>query len=600
MVTRSSVEALPDVYAALSLEEQVAQLFMLGYEGLDPDLNSNPEPTTASSPERGNESITARFLARGLGGLIFFRDNFEPKLGEAHRADGSDCLDAKSIRELLASIRFTIPPHLPPPLLGIDQEGGQVERLPHTIFPTAVTPQAIALSTQPEFLLRSMVGEMAARLATLGFNLNFAPTLDVNLNPLNPIIGVRAFGDNPKTVGDLGLLAIETYKEAGVLPVGKHFPGHGNGTVDSHHDLPTLEFSETELAPFCQAIEAGLPVMLIAHGFYPALQTTEEERALPSSASPAIIQGLLRQRCGFQGVLISDDMCMGAITQHRSAPEAAIASLKAGVDILLYRRSGLSEWEVYESVLDAFRSGQLPMARLHESLQRIAILKASLAEKPQPIFEPLDWEPVTCQRIADSWAHAALTTFFPEEEEALQNENASTLTLLYEDQKSSRVSKSLETLTMDTHLLLVHPDRRHLGNYAWDVATSKNLEILFQEASLSIVKSLSYRHDDVNKMLATLKDAEDAFEKTSTIQLIVFVAFNAGRFTGQAALAKELRQRYPKADFLLVSIGSPDDGRVIKHPTAHWALCSYRPASMRALVAKLVSLAQGGYSNQNS
>src|SRR6478609_6826185 len=345
-------------YSTLSLEEKVAQLFMLGYEGRYSDLEKN--------------SYLEKFLKLGLGGIIFFRDNFEPKPGEARKPDGTDCLSSADVKALLQQLKESIPQHLPAPLMGIDQEGGQVERLPHTIFPTAVTPQALALSEHPDFMVKNVIGEMALRLRGLGFNLNFAPTLDVNVNPLNPIIGVRSFGSDPKQVGDLGLLAMHAYQNAGIIPVGKHFPGHGNGTVDSHEDLPTLEFSESELEPFQRAIDAGLPAMLIAHGFYPALQKTQDEFELPSSASPTIIQGLLRERCGFKGVLMTDDMCMGAITKNRSPEQAAIAAVKAGVDVLLYRSSGESEWRIYEAVLAAFRSGAIPMVQLDESLKRIA------------------------------------------------------------------------------------------------------------------------------------------------------------------------------------------------------------------------------------
>jgi len=543
-------KSLAKAYSALSLEEKVAQLFMLGYEGRYSDLEKN--------------SSLEKFLKLGLGGIIFFRDNFEPKPGETRKSDGSDCLCADDIKALLQQLKKSIPQHLPAPLMGIDQEGGQVERLPHTVFPTAVTPQALALTEHPEFMVKSVIGEMALRLSDLGFNLNFAPTLDVNLNPLNPIIGVRSFGSDPKQVGNLGLVAMQAYQNAGVIPVGKHFPGHGNGTVDSHEELPTLEFSEAELEPFQRAIDAGIPAMLIAHGFYPALQKTQDEFELPSSASPTIIQGLLRKRCGFKGVLMSDDMCMGAITKHRSPEQAAIAAVKAGVDILLYRTSGESEWRIYEAVLEAFRSGEILMSQLDESLERIAVLKNQLQssnEGKKPLdSSPLDYSKEGCQHLADSWAKAALTELQPTRDEEVQ---------------SFQLSKQAS-------IVLLHPDRMILGNYAWDVATSPNLDQLFKKAGYTQLQSLFYSHNAAKNAVSEVETLA-----SGAVEAIVFVAFNAVRFTEQKDLAEAVCKRYPQAKLLLISIGSPNDEQVIQNSNAHWALCSYRPASMRALVEKV-------------
>jgi beta-N-acetylhexosaminidase len=540
-------------YSNLSLEEKVAQLFMLGYEGRDPGLGKN--------------SFLEKFLKLGLGGIIFFRDNFEPKPGEARQKDGSDCLSAKDLKALLRQLKESIPQHCLPPLMGIDQEGGQVERLPHTIFPTAVTPQALALTQHPEFMVKSVIGEMALRLSDLGFNLNFAPTLDVNLNPLNPIIGVRSFGSDPKQVGDLGLVATAAYQNVGIVPVGKHFPGHGNGTVDSHEDLPTLEFSEAELDPFQRAIDAGIPAMLIAHGFYPALQKTVDEYELPSSASPAVIQKLLRKRCGFKGVLMSDDMCMGAITKHRTPEQAAIETLKAGVDVLLYRTSNQSEWAIYEAVLDAFRSGEIPMGRLEESLERIASLKNHyLTSSENQLLNTekadIDWDKRTCEALADTWAKATFT----------------------EQKNLSEESESLQ-LSKNSSIVLIHPNRSILGNYAWDVATSPELDQLFRGSCYTQIHNLSYPHNAAETALNQIESLA-----VNSVDTIVFVAFNAVRFAQQKTLAEAIRNRYPQAKLLLISIGSPNDEQAISNPNAHWTLCSYRPASMRAIVTKLREL----------
>lgn len=519
-------------YTELPLEEQVAQLFMVGYEGFKP------------------QPVTQRFLERGVGGVIFFRDNFESPPGSV--SVSSTVLAASDIRALLDGFRSAFPAHSPPPLFGIDQEGGQVERLPHAVFPTAVTPRAVALSAEPEREARMMYGMMARRLAGLGFNLDFFPTLDVNIEPHNPVIGVRSFGDDPETVWRLGRIAMAELESAGIIPVGKHFPGHGNGTVDSHLDLPTLHFTPAELQPFQRAIDAGLPVMMVAHGFYPALQTTPEEHDLASSASPTVIRGLLREQCRFRGVVMTDDLNMGAITKRRSPVEAALAALRAGVDMLLYRRSTEDEWAVYEAVLEAFHTGRLPIDGLHASLARIAALKSRLLNAAVPPFDAQDWTPEVCRREADAIALASVA--------ALSGESACL------------------PLAPQTDIWLFHPDRTDLGNYAWDVPSSPPLGNVFEQVGFHRVMEFPY----------PFRQALSAVERLASLSrlpdAIIFVTFNALLHSEQAALYDRLKEDFPHTPLILVSAGMPEESSLLPGATLHLALCSYRPASMRALV----------------
>ena len=518
---------------ALPLEAQVAQLFMVGYDGVTPN------------------AITERFLARGLGGLIFFRDNFNALQPQTPQA----------VWDLLQGLQAKIPQHLPRPLLGIDQEGGQVERLPHTLFPTGLTPRATALAQQPEDLAAEHYSAMADRLTSLGFNLDFFPTLDVNYQRQNPIIGVRSFGDDPDTVWNLGRIALQCFEQVGLIAVGKHFPGHGNGTVDSHLDLPTLNFTLEELQPFQQAVQAGLPAMLVAHGYYPALQTTEEERNLPSSASPAIIQGLLRQQCGFEGVIITDDLCMGAITKHRSPVEAAIASLKAGVDILLYKQSTEAEWAVYEAVVEAFRNGQLPIELLHASLERISNLKAEYLRKATPLLSADEWTPEALNAEADQWATQGIG-------------------ILSGDPQCL-------PLAPDAPVLLIHPERAHMGNYAFDVPTSPELDKLLQTAGFQQIVSQSYPPREGFSAPALLEILPlEALQKQPP-QAILFITFNPLLQPDQAELYGLLQAKFPNVPMILASAGTPYDTEVMPGAALHLSLCSYRPATLRAMTKVL-------------
>jgi len=522
----------------LPLESQVAQLFMVGYTGREPN------------------EITQRFLERGLGGLIFFRDNFDELQPQTPQA----------VWELLQQFQARVPEHLPRMLMGIDQEGGQVERLPHTLFPTGLTPRAIALSAEPEYLAQTHYAAMADRLTALGFNLNFFPTLDVNYQRQNPIIGVRSFGDDPETVWKYSHIALQCFEQVGLIAVGKHFPGHGNGTVDSHLDLPTLNFTKEELQPFQQAIQAGLPAMLVAHGYYPALQTTDLERTLPSSASPTIIQGLLRQQCGFNGVIITDDLCMGAITKHRSPVEAAIASLKAGVDILLYKQSTEDEWTVYKAVVEAFQNGTLPLNLLHESMERIQRLKEQYIPTQVPRLSSEEWAENTLLTEADQWASQGIGML------------------------SGNPGDNLP-LSSETRLLVIHPDRARMGNYAFDVPTSPELPELIQQAGFNNLICKTYPPREAFSVQNWLDELPSSQFTQRPPQAIVFIAFNALLQTNQAELYRLLQQQFPDAPIILASAGTPYDGEVMPKPTLHLSLCSYRPATMRALV----NLIQSGF-----
>ena len=501
----------------LSLDQKVAQLFMIGFSGTE----LNP--------------ITRRFLDLGVGGVIFFRDNFQ------------SFQSIQQVKDLLNQVKSAVPEDLPSPLLGIDQEGGQVERLPHTLFPTALNPVAVGLAPDAEALAHEMYGMLGRHLADAGFNLDFFPTLDVNLEHRNPIIGVRALGDDPEIVWRLGEIAMNELQAAGVVPVGKHFPGHGNGTVDSHLDLPRLQFTETELQPFEKAVKAGLPAMLVAHGYYPGLQDAAGEAHLPSSASPCVVRGLLRERLGFEGVIITDDMCMGAITQHRNPVKAALASLEAGVDILLYKQSTADEWAVFEAVREAFASGRLSMTQLEASVSRILALKSAL---PEPkVASPAEESPES-------------------EAKALAQRGIRCL-----------AGAPLPPLNPDTTLLLVHPDRQQLGNYAFDIPTSHELPEVLSGAGFRQVSAFAY-HPRTGELAGSLP--EEAPE------MILWVTFNPALHPAQQRLFAAIREKYPETPVWAIAAGTPYDLEALSGLEASLHLGSYRPASLRALAEALL------------
>jgi beta-N-acetylhexosaminidase len=226
------------------------------------------------------------------------------------------------------------------PLIAGDQEGGPVRRLRSPCCPEMLDlPAAARLGDHgdPE-VTREASRITAAQLAALGFNLNFAPVLDVHSNPANPIIGDRAFGTEPSRVVDHARAWSQGSLEGGVLPCGKHFPGHGDTDLDSHLDLPSIhcgreQLAVRELPPFREAVRWEIPALMTAHVVFRDLDPD-----WPATLSPQVIPELLRGELGFEGVVISDDLEMAAIAKRHTADEIAERGLAAGLDIFLVCR----------------------------------------------------------------------------------------------------------------------------------------------------------------------------------------------------------------------------------------------------------------------
>jgi beta-N-acetylhexosaminidase len=263
-------------------------------------------------------------------------------------------------------------------LIGVDQEGGRVVRLPR---PFTVPPAAAAVGrTGDPSLARTLALAVGRELRAAGFTWNLVPVLDVHTNPSNPIIGDRAYAGDPREVGRFGLEVIRGFTEAGILTTAKHFPGHGDTSVDSHAALPSCphppaRWRSVELLPFAEAIRAGVPSVMMAHLACPAL-----DPARPSSLSPAVVTGVLRGELGFGGVVMIDDLDMGAIVRHRDVGEAAVEFLEAGGDLILLCRDAGHQARAVGAVERAAQSGRLTEDRLRASLDRLDALEGALAQ----------------------------------------------------------------------------------------------------------------------------------------------------------------------------------------------------------------------------
>lgn len=267
-----------------------------------------------------------------------------------------------------------------PLFVAIDQEGGIVSRLTEgvTVFPGNM---AVGATGSLKYA-RLMAVVIAKELKALGINMNFAPVVDVNNNPDNPIIGIRSFGSSPEQVAGFGEAMINAYKRHGVVPVAKHFPGHGDTAIDSHVGLPIIQHNlnrlkNVELLPFQKAVDVDVPAIMTAHVKVPTLENGE---GLPATMSHSILTGLLRCRMGFEGLIITDSLGMGALDKTYGIMNATYMAFQAGADILLFgadKGHEPSEQQlIYKYILSSIRSGHIPIQRLDKSVKRILMTKA--------------------------------------------------------------------------------------------------------------------------------------------------------------------------------------------------------------------------------
>jgi len=330
---------------AMHAQYALGQLFMVGI----------PYPMLDSDSRRLLQDLRP-------GGVILFRRNYS---------------DPETLAALCAELHSLFPES--PPLIALDHEGGRVHRLnsPFTHFPPAASLGRIG---SPE--LAQQVGcAMGRELRSVGIDMDFAPVLDVLTNPSNTVIGDRAFATDPQLVSLLGCALARGLREGGVIPCGKHFPGHGATLIDSHNDLPRDERGEEDLMgldliPFRQAIHEKIEMVMTAHIVYPALDPD-----YPATLSPIIIEELLRRRLGFHGVVVTDDLDMGAIVRHSSLEQASLNALKAGADLLLICHSLEHAIVARDACVRALEDGTLTQQRVAEAVQRVTALKYAHHQK---------------------------------------------------------------------------------------------------------------------------------------------------------------------------------------------------------------------------
>jgi beta-N-acetylhexosaminidase len=346
------------ILTSMTLEQKIGQMLLVGIDGTEMDKEMN-------------RLITEQHV----GGIILYKNNFSDLEG--------------SVR-LVNELKKANEGNPAPLFMSVDQEGGKVSRLPKDF--TAIPDAAKVGKTGDPRLAEEMGALLAAEMKAMGFNVDFAPVLDINSNPKNPVIGSRSFGNRADVVTSMGVAVMKGLQQNGTIAVVKHFPGHGDTSVDSHLDLPvvrktTEQLQAMEWLPFQTAIENGADAVMVAHILFPLIDPDA-----PASFSSIIIGDQLRGALGFEGVVITDDMTMGAIADHYGIEDAALKSVEAGTDILLVAHGYDTGKQVYDRLLQAVREGRVSEGRIDESVRRILALKLKyrLSDASIPVPKPED------------------------------------------------------------------------------------------------------------------------------------------------------------------------------------------------------------------
>ena len=485
----------------LSLEAKVGQLLMFGFAG----------PTV--SPH-----IREFIVKHNLGGVIHFARNVENPTQLAQLNQEFQRLAKQSPSGMGL-------------LIAVDQEGGTVARLTKGV---TVLPSAMAFGATGSTEITEQACETAGReLLATGINMNLAPVVDVNNNPLNPVIGVRSFGENPADVAGFGAAAIRGYQKH-VAAVAKHFPGHGDTDLDSHLALPVIKHSrarldEVELVPFKEAIAQGVLGIMTAHVVFPAIESTP---GLPSTLSYQVLTKLLREELGYDGLIMTDCMEMAAIKETYGTVEAAVMAIEAGADMVLISQTEELQTQAFEALVSAVKTGRISEERIDQSLERV--LKAK---------ERLKWEQPSLNIVGS-----------PEHIEVVRGAI----------QKSITVVRDEDNLPLGNERVLVIEPAKKAANIAEDVLMNMGtLSLALRAHGLVHVDEIGAEEHD-----AILAKAEEYGK-------VIIVTSDAHRNPSQAELVRNLMERCPS--LIVVGSRTPYELSAFPEVTTYVAAYGSRP-----------------------
>lgn len=441
-----------------------------------------------------------------------------------------------------------------PAIIGADQEGGMVSQVREeaVFFPgnMAVSAANIEGSTLKE---GEIVGE---GLKALGINLNIAPVLDVNNNPKNPIIGVRSYGDDPERVARLGIDFIKGMQSKGVIATAKHFPGHGDTSVDSHLDMPVVPYDRerlerVEFYPFRKAVEAGVDAIMTAHIYFPAMDTEK----IPATLSYNILTKLLREDMGFEGITITDCIEMNAISKKFGSEKGAVKAINAGADMVVISHHLDVQIRCIEAIKEAVLNGEIPEERINESIERILRIKKKygLFENPYPDLVRAK-EVLSCKECIE-FARVL---------------SEKSITLIKDE-------KGLIPLgdVKDMRIVFISPEPKMFMGGIWEAVRRKYTlsEVLKEEfGGKSIVISFNPEENELEKVVGECRESDKIVIGVSALSLN----------PGQVELVRRLSCL--GKDIITILLGNPYDFLLIKEYVST-CICAYEhtPLSVKSV-----------------
>lgn len=506
----------------MSLEQKIGQMFIVGFESPYVD-----------------EHITKVIKECHLGNIIYFSRNIK---------------DSKQLFEMNKELqKMALSENNAPLFISIDQEGGMVTRIPKgaTFFPGNMALSAGGTS-EDAYKQGCYCGE---ELNVLGINMNLAPVLDVNINSDNPVIGVRSYGEDPKRVSAFGTSYIKGLQESGIIATGKHFPGHGDTSTDSHLDLSSVphdkkRLDQVELYPFKKAIESGINAIMSAHVVFPAY----ESENLPATLSKKVLTGLLRNTLRFNGLILTDCMEMKAIDTYFGTEKAAVMAVEAGADLICISHSLDKQVQAYNNLLDAVKTGRISEERIDESVIRIISIKNKLE--------------------IDKF----LNSSFEEIKTILNNET--------HKEFAQKISEQSITLVKNEQMLPLKNTEKIL-TISTNAISTTGADDSLSERSIAKVIGNGFKnfYNEVIDIKPTAMQVQHIKEIATSFDKIIVFTYNAHLYSEQAELVSKIYDI--NKNLIVISMRNPYDIKAFSYVPCYAAAYEYTPISLNSLIKLL-------------
>ena len=486
----------------IDLSKKLGQMFFVGFEGY-------------------TLTKDARQLLKTIqpGGIIFFECNIKNK---------------KQIKKLINDINNCLEIK---PFIAVDQEGGSVERL-RKICTSVSSLWGLSKIGLNELLEIQKI--IINELLELGFNMNFSPVLDINSNCANPIIGTRAISHKPEIVAEYGAKIIELYLNNKIIPVAKHFPGHGDLSIDSHLNLPVLnkdknQLNSLEFVPFKKAIKIKVPVIMLGHIQLPKI---ESDKKTPSSLSKKLVEGILRKELGFKGLCITDELNMKGITKNFTLEEATYKAILAGVDFVLFNELLEKSYKSYIYVKNKIMKDKSLEKRINESYKRIITIKKKLFISAREGFKSIPTRHnLISQKFANKVIHWIKRDLF------------------------------FKPITKGATIEIIYPKTHRLRK--------EDIEVVLKSMKVKKFKLYEY---NINPKTEEVLSINNKLKKNTRKIIITYDVF---AWKGQKSLVETIMKTY--SDLIIISVGLENDIELT--PKVKNFIAAYAPNSVSLIAA---------------